>query len=101
MVIEIMAPAGSWESLHAAIQAKTDSIYFGVGALNMRSHSAQNFMIDDLPEVARICKAAGVKAYATMNSILYDGDLPSMKSLCQSIKESGIYSFQFKGTQED
>ena len=85
-----MAPAGSWDSLQAAIQAKAGSIYFGMGTLNMRSHSAQNFSIDDLPEIMRVCKGAELKAYATLNSILYDEDLSQMKSLCHSVQENGV-----------
>ncbi len=87
--VEIMAPAGSWESLRAAIQAKADSIYFGMDALNMRAHSAHNFTLEELPEVIRICKEGGVKAYVTLNAIIYDEDLPVMRNLCQHIRDSG------------
>jgi U32 family peptidase len=87
--IEIMAPAGSWESLQAAIQAKADSVYFGIGHLNMRSHSAMNFSIDDLKKIVGICRKNRIKAYVTLNSIIYDGDLSSMKKYCQAIQESG------------
>lgn len=59
--IEIMAPVGSRESLAAAIQAGADSIYFGIGQLNMRSHSANHFTIADLHEIADTCNQHGIK----------------------------------------
>ena len=62
---EIMAPVGSRESLAAAIHAGADSVYFGIGRLNMRSHSANHFTIDDLKEIAETCKAQGIKTYLT------------------------------------
>ena len=68
--LEIMAPAGNFECLHAAIQGGADSVYFGVGHLNMRSHSANNFSPEDLPEIVRICREAGVKSYMTLNIVL-------------------------------
>ena len=73
--LEIMAPAGNFECLHAAIQGGADSVYFGVGHLNMRSHSANNFSPEDLPEIVRICREAGVKSYMTLNIVLYQEDL--------------------------
>ena len=73
--LEIMAPAGNFECLRAAIQGGADSVYFGVGRLNMRSHSANNFSPEDLDEVTRICKEAGVKTYLTLNIVLYGEDL--------------------------
>ena len=72
---EIMAPVGSYESLHAAIDAGADAIYFGVEGLNMRSRSSVNFTLDDLREIARICTEAGVKSYLTVNTIIYDADI--------------------------
>ncbi len=87
--IEIMAPVGSWESLHAALQAGADSIYFGMDALNMRSHSAHNFTLEELPQIVQIAQEHHVKAYVTLNSIIYDEDLPLMRTLCQAIRESG------------
>ena len=77
--LEIMAPAGNFECLNAAIEGGADSIYFGVGRLNMRSHSANNFSPEDLPEIVRICRQYGVKTYMTLNIVLYDGDLASMR----------------------
>ena len=69
--IEIMAPVGSYEALAAAIQAGADSVYFGVGKLNMRSASAANFTLDDLAKIVATAHAAGVKTYLTVNTIVY------------------------------
>lgn len=74
-----MAPAGNFECLRAAIQGGADSVYFGVGHLNMRSHSANNFQPEDLSEVVRICREAGVKSYMTLNIVLYQEDLEPMR----------------------
>lgn len=87
---EIMAPAGSWESLHAALQAGANSIYFGIESLNMRAHSAAHFTIDDLREIARICNDADVKSYLTVNTIIYGEDLPLMMQICDAAKQAGI-----------
>ena len=88
--IEIMAPAGNFEALHAAIDAGADSVYFGVGNLNMRSHSANNFTVGDLPEVCRICRDSNVKSYLTLNIVLYDEDLAEMKRTVAAAKDAGI-----------
>lgn len=72
---EIMAPVGSYESLAAAIEAGADSVYFGVGRLNMRSHSANHFDIGDLRQIVAICTEHGIKTYLTVNTIIYDNDL--------------------------
>ena len=88
--LEIMAPAGNFECLHAAIEGGADSIYFGVGNLNMRSHSANNFAPEDLPEIVRICRSHGVKTYMTLNIVLYDGDLKSMEEALDAAKEAGV-----------
>ena len=87
---EIMAPAGSRESLAAAIQAGADSIYFGIGKLNMRAHSASAFTIDDLREIAETCKEKGIKTYLTVNTIIYDEDIPTMHEIVDAAKEAGI-----------
>ena len=79
--IEIMAPAGSYESLLAAIEAGADSVYFGVGALNMRAASAANFTLDDLDEIVKIAHKAGVKAYLTVNTIIYDNEIEQMHAV--------------------
>ena len=88
--LEIMAPAGSFECLTAAIEGGADSVYFGVGRLNMRSRSANNFSPEDLAEVVRICRENGVKTYLTLNITLYDGDLASMREALDSAKAAGV-----------
>ena len=88
--IEIMAPAGSWESLAAAIKAGADSVYFGIEKLNMRSKSSSNFTTDDLREIVRICNENKVKSYLTVNTILYDGDLTLMREIIDVAKESQV-----------
>lgn len=87
---EIMAPVGSYESLHAAISAGADAVYFGVEGLNMRSRSSVNFTLDDLANIARICADNGLKTYLTVNTVIYDGDLAKMRSIIDAVKESGI-----------
>lgn len=88
--IEIMAPAGSRESLMAAIQAGANSIYFGIEHLNMRSHSASTFSISDLREIATICDEHNVKSYLTVNTIIYENDIVMMHRIVDAAKESGI-----------
>ncbi|MGN0201633.1 MAG: peptidase U32 family protein [Candidatus Cryptobacteroides sp.] len=88
--LEIMAPAGNFECLHAAIQGGADSVYFGVGNLNMRSHSANNFAPGDLPEIVRICRENGVKTYMTLNIVLYQEDLPAMRAALDAALEAGV-----------
>ncbi len=87
---EIMAPVGSSESLAAALNAGADSVYFGIEGLNMRAHSACRFTVDDLRAMAQACAARGVKSYLTVNTIVYDADLPLMRSICDVAKEAGI-----------
>ena len=87
---EIMAPVGSRESLAAAIQAGADSIYFGIENLNMRARSANTFSIDDLREIARTCDEHGMKSYLTVNTIIYDQDIPLMCTIVRAAKEAGI-----------
>lgn len=87
---EIMAPAGSRESLAAAIAAGAHSVYFGIEALNMRAHSASRFTLADLREIAATCAAAGVKSYLTVNTIIYDDDLDLMRRICDAAREAGI-----------
>lgn len=85
-----MAPAGSMEAFMAAIQGGADSIYFGVDQLNMRARAANNFLLSDLPELAKIAKEHRVKTYVTLNTILYDHDISVMKRIIDSIKENDI-----------
>ncbi|MCF0244413.1 MAG: U32 family peptidase [Bacteroidaceae bacterium] len=87
---EIMAPVGSRESLAAAIQAGADSIYFGIEHLNMRSHSASVFTIDDLRDIAAQCNDKGIKTYLTVNTIIYGEDIPLMRTICDAAKEADI-----------
>ncbi len=85
-----MAPVGSYESLAAAISAGTDAVYFGVEGLNMRSKSSANFTLDDLRNIARICGEAGVKTYLTVNTIVYDADLPAVRDIIDAAAEAGL-----------
>lgn len=85
-----MAPAGNFECLRAAIQGGADSVYFGVGHLNMRSHSANNFQPEDLSEVVRICREAGVKSYMTLNIVLYQEDLEPMRKALDAALAAGV-----------
>ena len=88
--LEIMAPAGNFECLHAAIQGGADSVYFGIGSLNMRSHSANNFRPEDLSEICSICRSHGVKSYLTLNIVLYDEDLADMRRTLDAAREAGV-----------
>ena len=87
---EIMAPVGSYESLAAAIQGGADSVYFGIEGLNMRSRSANNFTINDLHEIARICRKNRIKSYLTVNTIIYDDDLPQMRAIIEAAKKAKL-----------
>ena len=87
---EIMAPVGSRDSLAAALKAGAGSVYFGVEQLNMRSHSANHFTIDDLREIATICREHGVKSYLTVNTIIYGEDMELMHQIVDAAKEAAI-----------
>ena len=87
---EIMAPVGSRESLAAAIQAGADSIYFGIGKLNMRAGSASAFTIDDLREIAATCNEHGIKTYLTVNTIIYGEDITAMHEIVDAAHQAGI-----------
>ena len=87
---EIMAPVGSRESLAAAIHAGADSVYFGIGKLNMRSHSANHFTVDDLKEIAGTCKAQGIKTYLTVNTVIYGEDIETMHEIVDAARAAGI-----------
>ncbi len=88
--IELMAPAGNFESLQAALDNGADSVYFGVEQLNMRARASINFTLDDLPEISKRCKAKNVRTYLTLNTIIYDHDLSIIKTLINKAKQSGI-----------
>lgn len=85
-----MAPAGSFESLRAAIDGGADSVYFGVGRLNMRSRSSRNFTLEDLHQIAAICSEAGVKSYVTLNTIVFDNELDEMKIVADACLSAGV-----------
>jgi putative protease len=88
--IEIMSPAGSFESLMAAIQGGAGSVYFGAGQLNMRAKSSSNFSPDDIRQITSICRENSVKSYLTLNTIIYDEELHVMREMVDLAKESGV-----------
>jgi putative protease len=88
--IELMAPAGNFESLQAALDNGADSIYFGVEQLNMRARASINFTLDDLLEISRRCKEKNVRTYLTLNTIIYDHDLTIVKTLIKQAKDADI-----------
>lgn len=85
-----MAPVGSYESLYAALQGGADSVYFGVEVLNMRARSSSNFTLDDLRRIVSVCSERGVKSYLTVNTVIYDHELPKMRQLIDCAAEAGI-----------
>lgn len=87
---EIMAPVGSYDSLAAAIQGGANSIYFGIEGLNMRAKSSNNFTMDDLKQIAAICKENGLKSYLTVNTIIYDNDISLMHQIVNAAKEAEL-----------
>ena len=88
--IEIMAPVGSYEMLRAAIQGGANSVYFGIAQLNMRSKSSKNFTLEDLKEIASICREQNIRTYITLNTIIYDHEIEQMKSIVDAAKAEGI-----------
>lgn len=88
--IEITAPVGSWESLMAAIHAGADSVYFGVGVLNMRARSSINFSLRDLVKITQICRKHGVNTYLTLNTVIFDQEVKEMKRTVDSAKKNGV-----------
>lgn len=88
--VEIMAPAGSHASLAAALRAGTDSVYFGVGAMNMRARAGANFAVDDLRGIVRKCHACHAKAYLTLNVVVYDDEMEKVQALCREALKSGV-----------
>lgn len=87
---EIMAPVGSWNSFWAAVQGGADSVYFGIEGLNMRARSAKTFTIEDMREIARLCRERGMQSYLTVNTIIYDGDMDLMRRIVDAASEAGI-----------
>jgi putative protease len=88
--IEIMSPVGSYEALMAAVQAGAGSVYFGVGKLNMRSKSSQNFSLDDLAQISAICQQNRIKSYVTINTVVFDSELDEMRQLIDAVKQNNI-----------
>ncbi len=88
--VEITAPVGSWESLTAAIRAGADSVYFGVGILNMRARSSVNFTLRDLVRISKTCRKHGKRSYLTLNTVIYDQEMKEMKKIVDSAKKNGI-----------
>ena len=88
--IELMAPVGSYEALAAAIEAGADSVYFGVGKLNMRSASAANFTLDDLAQIVATAHAVGVKAYLTVNTVVYEDEIRTMQEVIDRARREGV-----------
>lgn len=88
--VELMAPAGNFEAMMAAIQSGADSVYFGVEQLNMRARATMNFTVEDLPKIAQICGEHGVRTYITLNTIIYDHDLTLVKRIIDQAKAAGI-----------
>lgn len=87
---EVMAPAGSKEAMVAAIKAGADSVYFGIEQLNMRARQTNNFLVEDLPQIANLCNEHNVKSYITLNTIIYDHDISLMRRIIDQAKEAGI-----------
>ena len=85
-----MAPVGSYESLMAAIQAGANSVYFGIEQLNMRARSSNNFTTDDLKKIVHICGKHTVKTYLTVNTIIYDNEMPLMHRVIDAAVENGV-----------
>lgn len=85
-----MAPVGSYESLTAAIQGGANSIYFGIEGLNMRARSSNNFTVNDLHEIVRICNEHHIKSYLTVNTVIYDEDLKLMRRIIDAAREAGL-----------
>lgn len=88
--MEITAPVGNWESLQAAIRSGADSVYFGVGLLNMRARSSLNFTLRDLVRITRTCHRHNVAAYLTLNIVIYDQEIKEMKRVVDSAKKNGV-----------
>lgn len=87
---EIMAPVGSYESLAAAVQGGADAVYFGIGGLNMRDKSSVNFTTEDLAQIVAFCKEHGMKSYLTVNTVVYDEDIPLMHSIVDAARDAGV-----------
>ena len=88
--IELLSPAGSFDCIQAAINAGADAIYFGVEQLNMRTRSSNSFSIEDIEEVSFLCKSNGIKAYITLNTVMYEHDMKLLKTILKEAKKQNI-----------
>ena len=89
---ELLAPAGCYASLQAAIDAGADAVYFGLAQLNMRARSRRSFNLDDLPTIMDRCRAGGVRGYLTLNTVLYDEDLKLCYELLETARDQGVHA---------
>lgn len=85
-----MAPVGSFESLMAAVQAGADSVYFGLSKMNMRARSSVNFTEEDLDKILEICREHKIKAYLTLNIVIYQDELEDMHRYIDLVADKGI-----------
>lgn len=88
--IELLSPVGSFDCIQAAIKAGADAIYFGVEQLNMRTRSSGSFTVNDIREISSICKAANIKSYITLNTVMYQHDMQLLQSILKIVKQYGI-----------
>ena len=88
--IEIMAPAGNFAALTAAMQGGADAVYFGIGELNMRAHAANNFNPDDLEGIVAFCRQHGMRSYLTLNTVIYDADIEKMELILDKARAAGV-----------
>jgi len=88
--LELMLPVGSWESLAAALQTGCDAVYFGTGSLNMRSQSSANFSLGDMTKIVATCREKSVKTYLTLNTIVYDSDIPALHEAANAALRCGV-----------
>ena len=88
--VNILAPAGNFESLMAAINAGADEVYFGIGQLNMRAAGANNFELSDLGKIAKLCQEKDIKTWVTLNTVVYDEEIEVIKKTLREIKKARI-----------
>jgi U32 family peptidase len=87
---KILSPVGYFDSLQAAIDAKADAVYFGVQDLNMRTLSSNNFKLEDLKKISKICKENNLESYLTLNSIVYNNEISLMQKIIDEAKKNEI-----------
>lgn len=88
--VELLAPVGSFEALHAALKAGADAFYFGVEQLNMRARSVNAFSVEDIREIVSIARCNGVQAYLTLNTVMYEHDMQLLHGLLKEAKNQGV-----------